>query len=202
MAYGATFHKSTRAARRTTGRRSPTRRRTARGSTRSSARYPPDQRRSAVLPALYLAQDQQGYITANAMRHVAELLGITPRRRRGRRVVLHDVLHASRSGSSCCRSAGRCRARCNGAERVTEELQAKLGHQAGRDRPERHVHADRSRVPRRLRSRAGRDGQRRLARVPGARGRPAKLRRRPARARRSGASAAAIMSSRENRAES
>ena len=30
-----------------------------------------------MLPALYLAQHQQGYITANAMRHVAELLGIT-----------------------------------------------------------------------------------------------------------------------------
>ena len=41
------------------------------------ARYPPDRRRSAVLPALYLAQYQQGYITANAIRHVAELLGIT-----------------------------------------------------------------------------------------------------------------------------
>ena len=40
-------------------------------------RYPVDQRRSAVLPALYLAQYQQGYITANAIRHVADLLGIT-----------------------------------------------------------------------------------------------------------------------------
>src|SRR6266571_8486082 len=40
-------------------------------------RYPPDRRRSAVLPALYLAQHQQGYITANAIRHVAGLLGIT-----------------------------------------------------------------------------------------------------------------------------
>src|SRR5207248_11512361 len=40
-------------------------------------RYPPERRRSAVLPALYLAQQQQGYITANAIRHVAELLGIT-----------------------------------------------------------------------------------------------------------------------------
>src|SRR5689334_837237 len=40
-------------------------------------RYPPDQRRSAVLPALYLVQYQQGYITANAMSYVAGLLGIT-----------------------------------------------------------------------------------------------------------------------------
>jgi NADH-quinone oxidoreductase subunit E len=42
------------------------------------ARYPLTQKRSAVLPALYLVQRQQGYITASAMRHVAEILGITP----------------------------------------------------------------------------------------------------------------------------
>ena len=41
--------------------------------------WPKFGRRSAVLPALYLAQAQQGYITANAIRHVAELLGMRPR---------------------------------------------------------------------------------------------------------------------------
>src|ERR1041384_6561564 len=42
------------------------------------ARYPPDRKRSAVLPALYLVQYQLGYITATAMRYVAGLLEITP----------------------------------------------------------------------------------------------------------------------------
>ena len=110
MAYDATFHKSSRQLE----DEGPPFVYTPENRARFDeivTRYPPDQRRSAVLPALYLAQYQQGYITANAMRHVAGLLGITPRRRRGRRVVLHDVLHASRSASSCCRSAGRCRAR-------------------------------------------------------------------------------------------
>ena len=41
-------------------------------------RYPPDRRRSAVLPALYLVQHQLGYVTANAMRHIAPLLDMTP----------------------------------------------------------------------------------------------------------------------------
>jgi len=36
------------------------------------ARYPADQRKSAILYALYLAQGQQGYLTGAAMRHVAE----------------------------------------------------------------------------------------------------------------------------------
>ena len=75
------------------------------------ARYPPEQRKSAILAALYLAQHQQGYLTRNAMRHVAEAIGCTPARRRGRRVVLHDVLHAPGRAGTCCRCAGRCRAR-------------------------------------------------------------------------------------------
>ena len=40
--------------------------------------YPPDQRKSAILYALYLAQKQQGYLTAAAMRHVAEQIRCTP----------------------------------------------------------------------------------------------------------------------------
>ena len=34
--------------------------------------YPADQRKSAILYALYLAQKQQGYLTGAAMRFVAE----------------------------------------------------------------------------------------------------------------------------------
>ncbi len=37
------------------------------------AKYPPERKRSAVLAALYLAQDQQGYLTANAMRSPQDL---------------------------------------------------------------------------------------------------------------------------------
>jgi NADH-quinone oxidoreductase subunit E len=40
-------------------------------------RYPSDQRKSAILAALYLVQGQQGYITRNGMRHVAEAIGCT-----------------------------------------------------------------------------------------------------------------------------
>ena len=42
------------------------------------ARYPADQRKSAILAALYLAQHQQGYLTRNAMKHVATAIGCTP----------------------------------------------------------------------------------------------------------------------------
>jgi NADH-quinone oxidoreductase E subunit len=41
-------------------------------------RYPPERRKSAVLAALYLVQEQQGYLTASGLRHVAQFLRITP----------------------------------------------------------------------------------------------------------------------------
>src|SRR5215471_20381706 len=85
------------------------------------ARYPPDRRRSAVLPALYLVQHQQGYVTANGIRHVAELLGIT-------RADVEDVVSyytmfytrpVGRFVLSVCRTLS---CALNGAERVTEAI--------------------------------------------------------------------------------
>ena len=40
------------------------------------ARYP--RPKSALIPLLHLAQEQDGYVTDDAMAHIAELLGITP----------------------------------------------------------------------------------------------------------------------------
>jgi len=41
------------------------------------AKYPPEQKRSAVMPLLYLAQREGGYITKEAMEDIAGLLEIT-----------------------------------------------------------------------------------------------------------------------------
>ena len=88
-----------------------------------------------MLPALYLVQHQQGYITANAMRYVAGLLGITA-------ADVEDVVSfytmfytkpVGRFVLNVCRTLS---CALNGAERVTEEICAALGHQAGRDRPD------------------------------------------------------------------
>ena len=97
-------------------------------------RYPADRRRSAVLPALYLAQSQQGYITANAIRHVAELLGIT-------RADVEDVVSyysmfytrpVGKFVLSVCRTLS---CALSGAERVTEALSTKLGIAPGHTDP-------------------------------------------------------------------
>jgi NADH-quinone oxidoreductase subunit E len=41
------------------------------------AKYPPENKRSAVMPLLYLAQRDQGHITKEAMQDIAELLEIS-----------------------------------------------------------------------------------------------------------------------------
>jgi NADH-quinone oxidoreductase subunit E len=41
------------------------------------SKYPPEYKRSAVMPLLYLAQREEGYLTKAAMRDVAGIVGIT-----------------------------------------------------------------------------------------------------------------------------
>jgi NADH-quinone oxidoreductase subunit E len=133
MAYDATFHKSSRALE----DEGPPFVYTAENRARFEeivTRYPPDRRRSAVLPALYLAQYQQGYITANAIRHVAELLGIT-------RADVEDVVsyytmfYTKPVGTFIINVCRTLSCAINGAERVTEELCAKLAIRPGQTDP-------------------------------------------------------------------
>ena len=41
------------------------------------AKYPADQKRSAVMPLLYLAQSESGFVTKQAMQEVADVLDLT-----------------------------------------------------------------------------------------------------------------------------
>jgi NADH-quinone oxidoreductase subunit E len=97
-------------------------------------RYPPDQRKSAILYALYLAQRQQGYLTAAAMRHVAEQIGCTAAEVED--VVSYYTMFFTKPVGkyvvNVCRTLS-CALR--GAERVTEELVAALGVKPGETDP-------------------------------------------------------------------
>jgi NADH-quinone oxidoreductase subunit E len=133
MAYDATFHKSARVLGDEGAAFSYSSENRARLD-EIVKRYPAEQRRSAVLPALYLVQAQLGYITASAMRHVAEVLGITPADVEDvvsyysmfyRRPVGRFVLNVCRT-LSCA---------VNGSERVTEEICAKLKIRPGETDP-------------------------------------------------------------------
>jgi NADH-quinone oxidoreductase subunit E len=124
MSYGAAFHKSAR----TLADPGPPFEYTPENRARFDQiilRYPSDRRRSAVLPALYLVQYQQGHVSANAMRYVAGLLGITA-------ADVEDVVSyytmfytkpVGRFVLNVCRTLS---CAVNGAERVTETICAAL----------------------------------------------------------------------------
>jgi NADH-quinone oxidoreductase subunit E len=93
-------------------------------------KYPPDRKRSAILGALYLVQDQQGFLTANAMRHVAGILDMTP-------AEVDDVasyyvmFYKERVGKYVLQVCRTLSCALAGAERVTEALSEKLGIAVG-----------------------------------------------------------------------
>ena len=96
--------------------------------------YPPEHRRSSVLYALYLAQDQQGYITGNAARHVAEVVGITTADVED--VVSYYVMfHRNPVGKYVLQVCTTLSCALAGAERVVEGLEQALGVKAGETDP-------------------------------------------------------------------
>jgi NADH-quinone oxidoreductase subunit E len=91
-----------------------------------AARYPPDRRQSALLPALYLVQDQQGYVSRRAMEHVAEVIGCTPAEVED--VVSYYVMFFTRPvGTYVIQVCRTLSCALMGAGRVTEELSRRLG---------------------------------------------------------------------------
>ena len=97
-------------------------------------KYPPDRKRSAVLAALYLVQDQQGYLTGNGMRHIAEILEMTPAEVED--VASYYVMFfkepVGKYVIQVCRTLSCALA---GAERVTEAFADKLGVGPGHTDP-------------------------------------------------------------------
>jgi NADH-quinone oxidoreductase subunit E len=99
------------------------------------ARYPADQRKSAILYALYLAQAQNGgHLTGHAMRHVAEQIRCTTAEVED--VVSYYTMFFTRPVGryvlNVCRTLS---CALLGAERLTEALSAKLGIQPGETDP-------------------------------------------------------------------
>jgi len=90
------------------------------------ARYPAERRQAALLAALYLVQHQQGYITRNAMRHVAEVIGCTPAEVEDV-VSFYTMFYTRPVGRYVLQVCRTLSCALMGAERVTEELEQALG---------------------------------------------------------------------------
>ena len=91
-----------------------------------ASHYPPERRVSAVLPALYLVQEQQGYITGNAMRHVAQVIGCTAAEVEDV-VSYYTMFHTKPVGKYILPVCRTLSCALLGAERVTAALAEKLG---------------------------------------------------------------------------
>jgi NADH-quinone oxidoreductase subunit E len=98
------------------------------------AHYPPEQRKSAILFALYLAQQQQGYLTGAAMRHVAQQIGCTAAEVEDV-VTYYTMFYTKPVGKYVLNVCRTLSCALLGAERVTEELSAALGIKPGETDP-------------------------------------------------------------------
>jgi len=94
------------------------------------ARYPAEERKSAILAALYLAQKQQGYLTQNAMAHVAEAIGCTSAEVEDV-VSFYTMFYTRPVGQHVIQVCRTLSCALMGAERVTEELSKVLGLKPG-----------------------------------------------------------------------
>jgi len=92
--------------------------------------YPAEQRKSAILYALFLVQKQQGYISGASMRFVAEQIRCTPAEVEDV-VSYYTMFYTKPVGKYVINVCRTLSCALLGAERVTEELSAKLGIKPG-----------------------------------------------------------------------
>lgn len=98
-------------------------------------RYPDDQRRAAVMPLLYLAQHEYGYLPQHAIDEVAELVGITPTEAGGL-VRFYTLYHAEPGGRYRVQVCTDLPCALRGAEEFADELADKLRIEEGQVTPD------------------------------------------------------------------
>jgi NADH-quinone oxidoreductase subunit E len=99
------------------------------------AKYPPEQKRSAVMPLLYLAQRDQGYITKEAMQDIGELLDISLTDV-GAVVGFYTLFHDKQEGKYRMQVCTDLPCALRGADEFMQALCANLGIQVGETTPD------------------------------------------------------------------
>jgi NADH-quinone oxidoreductase subunit E len=95
---------------------------------RVAERYP--QSRSAILPALRLAQEQYGWLTPEAFREVADALDLTPAYCQSV-ASFYDMYHLAPAGRHLVEVCTNVSCALAGAQQVLEGLESELGCRAG-----------------------------------------------------------------------
>ncbi len=99
------------------------------------AKYPPDQKRSAVMPLLYLAQSEYGYINRAAMVEVGDLIDLTPTEVAGI-VGFYTLYSAASFGKRRMQICTDLPCALRGAEAFAAEVCQKLGVKVGQITPD------------------------------------------------------------------
>lgn len=92
------------------------------------SRYP--RTKSALIPLLHLAQEQDGYVADDAMEHIAELLGITPAEVLGT-CSFYEMFKREPVGEYLVNVCTNISCMLVGGEELLEHIEARLGVKAG-----------------------------------------------------------------------
>ncbi len=97
------------------------------------ARFP--RPRSALIPLVHLAQEQDGYVTEDAMAHIAELLDTTPAEVYGT-ASFYEMFKFEPVGRYCVNICTNISCQLLGAWELLEHAEERLGVKAGRTTPD------------------------------------------------------------------
>jgi NADH-quinone oxidoreductase subunit E len=94
------------------------------------AKYPPDQKRAATMPLLYLAQRETGHVSREALEEIANLLDLDPTDV-GALIGFYTLYYDQPEGKFRIQICTDLPCALRGSEKFTQELCEKLGIQAG-----------------------------------------------------------------------
>ena len=94
------------------------------------SKYPPEGKRSAVMPLLFLAQREEGYVNKAAMQDIAQLLGITETDVASI-VGFYTLYHDKKAGKYYMQVCTDLPCALRGAEKFMENLCGSLGIKVG-----------------------------------------------------------------------
>jgi NADH-quinone oxidoreductase subunit E len=97
------------------------------------ARYP--KQKSALIPLVHLSQQQNGYVTEEAMRHVAELIGVTPAEVYGT-ASFYEMFRFEPTGKYLINMCGTMSCALLGADELMHYAEHTLGIKAGSTTPD------------------------------------------------------------------
>ncbi|HNQ96005.1 MAG TPA: NAD(P)H-dependent oxidoreductase subunit E [Anaerolineales bacterium] len=99
------------------------------------SKYPPEGKRSALMPLLFLAQREEGYINKAAMQDIAEMLDITETEVAGV-VGFYTLYHEEKEGKYRIQVCTDLPCALRGADKFMDDLCGNLGIKVGETTPD------------------------------------------------------------------